>query len=784
MKMYYNIYKFITGVIMNKYKPRDYQEEAIEAIVNNFKTNDRATAVMACGTGKTLVALWVVERMNAQLTIVFMPSLALIKQTIESWREHTSLKNVSFMAICSDDNVIDDTIEITAEECDFKVSTSTSDVFKFIEDNRNQTCLLFCTYQSAKVVPHMIKFDLGIFDEAHKTSGTENKYFRYALDDNNVSIKKRLFLTATPRQYKYIAGTEYNKKIAEYSMDNKKSYGEIVYRLDFAEALKRDIICDYRVIIAAIDRRTINNDMIKYGMAETKTRKHRLIDLAHSMLLLKCYQELAINRTIVFHRTISDSKKFINSANSLSPKNNPEFIHINGKMNSSMRNLHMHAFKTTSKIVIGNARCLAEGVDIPSADMVCFMSPKKSKIDIIQAVGRVMRKSSGKECGYILLPIFIDDQEIDPDDSIENSNYDYIYNVINAIKQYDSTFCYNIGESKNINNDPLERQRRKVHFINYDIDITKIEKAISIIVQGPTADWDTRFEEAKSYYQQYGHLRTGKRSPLSKWLREQRYSYKNQADLFNPQRTEKLKSIHAFDDPLTQYWQVQFEEFKKQLATKKINRQNDLDPKYIKWLDVQLYEMKSKRLTKYAYRHKMLIDFLKTTKLKYLLENKKDLYIKQFEKELKQFKEINGNAHVVITRDKKLYDKVLRFIRNRWRYSKEQLNIIDNCDIPYELYKIGSISMHRRSWDEYYIDLQNYYNERGNIFIKNNDKKYKYLASWLGRQRKFYRNHSRKLLPEQKNKLAQLGAFRTANGIPIRQNHLVNKFKKRGIKNK
>jgi predicted helicase len=216
-----------------KIVPRDYQKEAIETITKSLVDSNRATAVMACGTGKTLVALWVAEALQAKTILICMPSLMLIKQTIEVWNEQALFTDYKYMAICCDDKLLDDDeIKIGANECCFDICINTDQVYKFINTEYNGIRLIFSTYQSSYIIPKSITFDLAIFDEAHKTAHKDSKAFRYCLSDDNVTINKRLFLTATPRHYQ-LRG---NKTQLEYSMDNEEVYGPIVYRLDFAQA--------------------------------------------------------------------------------------------------------------------------------------------------------------------------------------------------------------------------------------------------------------------------------------------------------------------------------------------------------------------------------------------------------------------------------------------------------------------------------------------------------------------------------------------------------------------
>ncbi|MFQ5688418.1 MAG: DEAD/DEAH box helicase family protein, partial [Candidatus Scalindua sp.] len=262
-----------SGVLeIERKRPLPHQDEAIKDILNTLKDEDRATALMACGTGKTLVALWVSERMDCQDILVLLPSLTLVRQTLHEWLRETEWLHLSYLCVCSDPTVASkelDSIKINQSDLDFAVTTESSTVKQFLSQSTKGVRVLFSTYQSAHIVAegmdNKFRFDLGIFDEAHKTAGREGKKFGFALKDDNLLIKKRLFLTATPRHYNL------NKKNKEgdfdlvYSMDNPDVYGEIAHQLSFAKAARQDIICNYKVIISVVTSEQVSKELLKRG---------------------------------------------------------------------------------------------------------------------------------------------------------------------------------------------------------------------------------------------------------------------------------------------------------------------------------------------------------------------------------------------------------------------------------------------------------------------------------------------------------------------------------------
>jgi predicted helicase len=185
------------------HKPRPHQKAALREIKKVFKDADRAALVMACGTGKTLVALWAAEQSEANNILVLVPSLALVRQLLHEWLKHTTKwGNPSFMCVCSDPTVTrGDEVIVKQSELDFPVSTDSEDVSRYLKSRVEGPRIIFSTYQSAQVVadgmPDPFKFDLGFFDEAHKTAGRVGTKFAFALTDDNLKIKKLLFMTAS-----------------------------------------------------------------------------------------------------------------------------------------------------------------------------------------------------------------------------------------------------------------------------------------------------------------------------------------------------------------------------------------------------------------------------------------------------------------------------------------------------------------------------------------------------------------------------------------------------------
>lgn len=738
-----------------RFEPRDYQKEAIDSIIKSLATNNRATAVMACGTGKTLVALWVAERLQAKTILILMPSLLLIKQTIEAWSEQTSWSNYKYMAICCDDKLLDDDeIKIGADECCFDICINTDQVYKFMNTDHAGVRLIFSTYQSSYIIPKNIAFDLAIFDEAHKTAHKDGGIFRYCLSDENATINKRLFLTATPRHYQ-LKGS---KTQLEYSMDNKEIYGPIIYRLDFAQAIKKGIICDYRVLITIINDELICESFYNKTI-ELKNKKIDMAMAAHAVALKQVFDKYPIKRVVTFQRTIKDTKEFTHTAE-ITGMPGIKLLNINSQMTSEYRASIMDSFEHSNRAIISNARCLSEGIDIPSIDLVAFLSPKKSKVDIIQAIGRVMRNAPGKEYGYILLPLYRKQKIQSLDDIADSSEYAHILQIINSLREYDTDLQQQINNRYRDHTTYSERDN-KIQFVDTGLSYNELKKAIDIdIIEKSIDNWDVRYEEAKKWYTKNDswivknkkNLDLNAKSIVS-WIKWQRLYYKKNE--LSHDKIQKLKDIDFIFDA---------NEFRRYVS-------------YIKLMD----SIKHNKSLPYKKQDRASTTRLYSIVSKY--NNGEELY--NFEKNLIILleKDEKGKAllsgGIIKTRQQNYLNEIKKFYkehqhlkikyrenRKLWEWLQTQLNgkmpILPDLqkflnEINYK--NIYCKNRSERLWNDMYNRLILYKKENTElIFPQKIDAKWKSLSRWVYVQRRKNRMGN-KLLPYQKEKLESLGLF-------------------------
>jgi predicted helicase len=491
--------------LQEKKTPRSHQVPAINAVVEGFKNADRGKLIMAPGTGKTYTSMAIAEKMAAEKNGVFrvlylVPSIQLLSQTLRSWNADTNYKMDS-IAVCSDRKVTKDKGEneledIAAADIGYPATTNTEKLLEYqkrIEssDESGDFLAVFSTYQSINVIMEaqnngFYHFDLVVCDEAHRTTGStqlnsEASAFTKVHSDKNIKSNKRLYQTATPRVY----GEDAKKKAEEMSvliadMSDSSIYGEEFYRIGFGDAIRKDILTDYKVMVLAVDEEVIARRFQQMLARESELEFDdvtKIIGCWNGLVKRKSHSDETLGqpmkRAIAFTGTIKDSKlitnmfsnvvdEYINQINDQSDIFSIEIEHADGSMNALEKNKKISWLKSNvpdrTCRIISNARFLTEGVDVPDLDAVMFLKPRKSKIDIAQAVGRVMRKTPGKDYGYVILPIGIP-AGVDPNTVLDNNEkYRVVWEVLNALRSLDERFDATINKLELNNKKPGQIQ--------------------------------------------------------------------------------------------------------------------------------------------------------------------------------------------------------------------------------------------------------------------------------------------------------------------------------------
>ncbi len=478
-----------------KKSPRDHQKEAIEKVHAYFSdaAHSRGKLIMACGTGKTYTSLCIAENeTQTKGTVLFLvPSIALLGQTLREWTAD-ACKPIRPICICSDSGVSksarkgdDDGDGYSVTELALPASTDVQTVVKQLELARSRKdegmTVVFCTYQSIDVVSRAQKklenfvFDLIVCDEAHRTTGAtlagkDESNFVKVHDDGFIRAKKRLYMTATPRLY-----SEASKKKAEEnsveicSMDDVSKYGEEMYRIGFGEAVERQLLSDYKVLVLTIDPMAMNESLQRSLATDSgemlSDDEAKLIGCFNALSKitlvddhqLKETDPSPMKRAVAFSQNIKVSKEIVELINelktsyydSLKPEVQKESVrvsamHIDGSMGASERDRRLAWLKGEIEDgdcrIVSNVRCLSEGVDVPSLDAVLFLSARDSEVDVVQSVGRVMRASPGKKYGYIIIPVLVPSGEKAEEALDNNERFKVVWKILNALRAHDDRF--------------------------------------------------------------------------------------------------------------------------------------------------------------------------------------------------------------------------------------------------------------------------------------------------------------------------------------------------------
>lgn len=480
---------------------RPHQTEAVDAVFRGWgdgttdTTTDRGKLIMACGTGKTFTSLKIAERLaqdlNGKARILFaVPSISLLSQTLREWNAQTALDMRSF-AVCSDNKVSRAAEDMSTEDVIIPVTTDGRVLAEKLSGHRRRAkglTVVFTTYQSLPAIHEAQRhgadaFDLIICDEAHRTTGVtlageDASSFVKVHDPDFITATRRLYMTATPRLFDDTTKSKAEEHSAEIvSMDDLDTFGPEFHRLSFGEAVDRGLLTDYKVLVLTVD------ESVMAGKLQGSLSTDGELSLDDASKIVGCWNGLAkragtapdgstfspgeipMRRAVAFAKDIKSSKQVaemfpqvVNAYQDLLSEQEDEghsvegtnrdlrceVHHVDGTFNALQRNEELTWLKAPVADdecrILTNARCLSEGVDVPALDAVLFLHPRNSVVDVVQSVGRVMRKSEGKDYGYIILPVAVP-AGVSPSAALgNNKRFKTVWQVLNALRAHDERF--------------------------------------------------------------------------------------------------------------------------------------------------------------------------------------------------------------------------------------------------------------------------------------------------------------------------------------------------------
>ena len=478
--------------LKDKKKVRPHQKTALDKVIEGFKLADRGKLIMACGTGKTFTALRIAEEQATAggFVLFLVPSISLLSQSLREWTAEAKAPLHS-LAVCSDTKVgkKSENEDISTHDLAIPATTDARKLaqqIRFAQDRKRLT-VIFSTYQSIQAVAEaqghgLPEFNLIICDEAHRTTGVtlegdDESHFVRVHDQGFIKGRKRLYMTATPRIYSDDTKTKAQESDATLcSMDDERIYGPEFHRLGFSEAVRTGLLSDYKVMVLAVDEKFVSTTFQRQ-IADANNE----ITLEDAVKITGCWNGLSkrmakggddegleadiapMRRAVAFSRSIKDSKRITELFSRIVEEyrrqhgDEDDFLtceveHVDGTFNALKRNEKLDWLKADTRAqghlcrILSNARCLSEGVDVPALDAVLFLNPRNSVVDVVQSVGRVMRKAEGKKYGYIILPIGIP-ADMSPEEALkDNQKYKVVWQVLQALRAHDDRFNATVNQ--------------------------------------------------------------------------------------------------------------------------------------------------------------------------------------------------------------------------------------------------------------------------------------------------------------------------------------------------
>lgn len=572
---------------------RAYQARAVQAVTEGLPASRRGQLLSACGTGKSRMARWVAERLAQAATlgaeqpiiVIAVPSVALVDQTLREWAasdvEHDAL------AVCSDGTVLD------AATGDMHAGR-TADILEPVTTDPDVVAawlrlpdtpavrLIVVTHVSAHVVGEGLQkartaAGLLIVDEAHRTSGRTDKHTALIHDDDVLPAHLRLYMTATPKVYcgrrRTGVDTGTAVEVAEaFSMDDPAVFGSVLFSYGFAEAIDDGYLDDYRVVVIGVTEADVLAQLRLVAAATTAARTPSRHTAMVQAVLAKAAAKYDLRRVVAFCPRVADAAEFAATfpatlaaiPQQARPARPLYAAYVHGGMNSAQRQrvlAHLAAPPDDGWTVIANAKCLSEGVDVPAIDTVVFTAPKRSEIDIVQAVGRALRRNpDGTGTATILVPILLSDDPADVDGSIEAGDYDVLWEVVQALRSHDERFGADLDNARvAIAHRPPILDR--VEFVlPPGHDTPDFLRHLTVrLVRSVTSSWWDGYAQLQEFKRRTGHMRTHTGTvtesgyKLGIWVSTTRVAHRQ--GRLSPERHAALTTIGFDFEPRRSAWE-------------------------------------------------------------------------------------------------------------------------------------------------------------------------------------------------------------------------------------
>ena len=619
------------GTTRQKLSRRAHQQAAVTAVLKHFEENWRGQMLMACGTGKTLTSLWAKEELFATgrfsgehgLAVVLLPSISLLEQTLREWAVNRST-DWRALAVCSDSTVSSsrkgDEEDMKVVDSGLPVTTDKDTIKTFLAQDGSER-IIFSTYQSSHLVAEAAleietEFDLVLCDEAHRLSGSAEKQFSLVLDVEKFPACRRLFMTATPRVLTPSAKKNAaDRGAAVMSMDDHTQFGEVAFSYNFGQAIADGQLSDYQVVVAVTSDKEALELCREGTFVEVNGKQMTATDLAAAIAVMKAADKHDARRCISFHRTITRSRDFRDllgylgneKLSNLPASVNADFVSGGTSAKDRRRKLDSLRDGPASFNLLANARCLTEGVDVPSLDAVAFVDPRQSEVDIVQAVGRAIRKSDDKRLGTIIVPVVLSSKGNEAE--LDEAGHKKLRQVLWALRSHDSELAAQIDNvvfGLPVSGAGPSRSSLAEKIIVEDLDGALGDFAGKFTTElfdigCPDNVWAKHWNSSKSFYETHNKWPTTGTDDLEEkrlgiWVNNQRVVGKKlaagQKSAMTRERYEILDTYPGWEwDPLAIAWNNSWEAVKAFVETRNrwpFQTADDLEEKQLGiWMQAQ-----------------------------------------------------------------------------------------------------------------------------------------------------------------------------------------------------
>jgi superfamily II DNA or RNA helicase len=554
-----------------KFTPFPFQKLAAENVRKALEKGGRAQIVMACGTGKTVTMLLAAEALDAQRVLVLAPTLLLVKQLRDEWiSKRRPDREWASLAVCSDIGDGMDASEIAPAEFGAPPTTNPDDIAAFLKKPGRR--VVFGTYASSDRIAKAQKkagvpsFDLAVADEAHRIAGVvsakdkSERSQRVMLEEKEIKAVRRLFATATPR----ITGSKQTRdgdEILLESMDDESRFGKVAHSVTFQEAVKLKRLVPYKLVVTIVTNDEVADAVQNRRFIDVNGKPYAADEVATAIAIRRAYKDLGISKIISYHSRVAGARAFADLITQVPGRGKaPVTEHVAGSMPVNDRRQVLNRLAAaTEPYLVTNARCLTEGIDVPALDAVAFADPRRSQVDIVQAVGRAMRRPMGtskKMTGYIILPVYLTKKELkDPETAVEGSAFEPVLQVLRALKDHDpfmARFMAKILVAKG------KKPHQKTSGIEEILEVSigagldkvlarQLFNAVQLRAVEVAADgFDIRIQLLQTYKAREGNVRVPRDHieggyKLGQWCLWTRQKYKQ--GLLSPEQSQQLESL-------------------------------------------------------------------------------------------------------------------------------------------------------------------------------------------------------------------------------------------------